>query len=226
MIALAADRWREEQRNAELAAEYVQRLAKDIRIDLGDYAETAAWARLADDEVLYVLNVYRGREIEHDEYDRLVGGVMRASWGQRPRHAPETRNDLISTGNISLLPINVRSAMSAYYGDVDLYNDRWTLSLGSCFEPYWVAIGRIIGPDMIPDVWRGLRRSPDYKIEQGALNVGRDDALAVLERLRAESGLEGVLAKVRHCHAQRIEINEERLPRAANKLLQELEKFE
>lgn len=226
MVALAADRWREDQKNAELADEYIGRLAEDVRVDLADYAETVAWSRLADSEVLYVLDVYRGLKVERTDHDRFVGAVMRASWGQRPRHPPQTRNDLISTGNTGLLPIEVRTAMNAYYGDVDLYDQRMTLSLSSCFESYWVAVGRILGPELSPHVWRTIERSPDHQIQSGSIGVEPEAAQAVVARLRAENGLEGVFGKVRHCLAQRIAINEDRLPRVANELLQVLETYQ
>ena len=137
LAALAVDRWAEEQRDQAIASEYIARLKNDVEADLQAYSETVAWSHSIDDSAAFVLDVYRGRDINSEEFDIMMLHIFRASWGSKGRTTTTTYDDLVSTGNIALLPVRVRNAITEYYGLKSSYERRIDGFENTSREGYW-----------------------------------------------------------------------------------------
>jgi hypothetical protein len=216
VLALAVDRWADERRDATVAHEYIARLKNDIAIDLAAYADTVTWSRSIDASAQYVLDVYRGRNPPPMEYDQFALHIYRASWAAMGRPTSTTYDDLISTGNISLLPVDVRDAITKYYGIKSTYANRMKLLEETAMKGYWRVPAAVFGPDLAPSVWLAIQgRNPDFITEPGSLGIDEDGIGRIADALRAIDNLEYLLAEIRHQMAQRTILFGERLPKAA-----------
>lgn len=219
VLALAVDRWAEDRRDAEIADGYIARLRADVATDLAAYAETVAWSRSIDDSALYVLEVYRGRNPPPGEYDTMALHLFRASWGSKGRTTTTTWDDLVSTGNIALLPVNVRDALTEYYGLKSSYERRLSEMEDTARSGYWRVPERVLGPDLVPVIWLGIQgRTPQFNVQPGELGLSESDGQTTIDRLRSIDNLEALLAEIRHQMVQREILFGERLPKAAREL--------
>lgn len=219
LLALAVDRWVEEQRDAKTANEYVARLRSDVATDLAAYADTVAWSHSIDDSSVYVLHIYRGRNPPPDEYDLLALHLFRASWASKGRTTTTTYDDLVSTGNMALLPVRVRDAITNYYGLKNAYERRLAVMEETARSGYWRTPEAVLGPDLTPRVWLGIQgHRPDFRVEQGELGLSEADVVQIVSRLRAIQGFEAQLSEIRHQMMQRLILFGERLPGAAREL--------
>ena len=225
LAALAVDRWAEEQRDQAIASEYIARLKNDVEADLQAYSETVAWSHSIDDSAAFVLDVYRGRDINSEEFDIMMLHIFRASWGSKGRTTTTTYDDLVSTGNIALLPVRVRNAITEYYGLKSSYERRIDGFENTSREGYWRVPERVLGPDLTRSVWLGIQgRTPDFFPDPGDLSLDEADVRSVVERLRSIENLEMLLAEIRHQMVQREVLFGERLPKAANELAATLQR--
>ena len=85
MLALAADRWRQELREGDLATSYLDRVSADIEVDLNAYRTVVVWSNAIDEAASYVIGIYRGREVPTDERELFLQSVLKASWLQTTR---------------------------------------------------------------------------------------------------------------------------------------------
>jgi len=225
MMALAVDRWAEERRDATIARSYVARLKNDVDVDLAGYEKTVDWAQAIDSSALYVLEVYRGRNPLPAEYDLFVFHIYRASWAVMGRSTSTTYDDLISTGNLGLLDVSVRSAITDYYGLKASYIEDRSRSLDEISrQGYWRIPEVVLGPDLAPSVWLAIQgNGPDFLPEFGLLELSDSDVDKVVNALRAVGNLETLLAQIRHNMAQRRILFGERLPDAAKRFRDVLE---
>ena len=219
LLALAVDRWAEEYRDAQTASEYITRLRSDVATDLAAYAETVTWSHSIDDSALYVLQVYRGQDPAPEEYDLLALHMYRASRGVKGRTTTTTYDDLVSTGNMALLPVSIRDAITRYYGLKTVYETRLASLEETAVRGYWRVPEHVFGPDLAPIVWLGVQgHAPDFSVAQGDLGLSEADIRQILDRLRNVANLENLLAEIRLQMAQRTILFGERLPKAAREL--------
>lgn len=225
LAALAVDRWAEERRDAVTAGEYITRLKNDVEVDLQAYSETVVWSRSIDNSAVFVLDVYRGRDLNSEEFDLMMLHIFRASWGSKGRTTTTTYDDLVSTGNIALLPVGVRNAITEYYGIKSSYERRIAEFEATARQGYWRVPERVLGPDLTRSVWLGIQgRTPDFSPNPGDLGLDEATVSSVVERLRSIENLELLLAEIRHQMVQREVLFGERLPKAANELAAALQK--
>ena len=219
LLALAVDRWADEYRDAQTASEYIARLRSDMATDLAAYADTVAWSNSIDDSTQYVLQVYRGRNPVPEEYDLLALHIYRASWGGTGRTTTTTYDDLVSTGNMALLPVRIRDAITRYYGLKTAYERRLKDLEETARRGYWRVPEHVLGPDLAPVVWLGIQgRTPDFSVAPGDLGLSEAEARQTIDRLRNVADLETLLAEIRHHMVQRMILFGERLPKAAREL--------
>lgn len=225
MIALAADRWRESQRDEHRTASYVARLKADVEADIAAFATTVEWAGAIDESCLYVLDVYRGTNPSAETADLFAYHLFRASWNLRGHTASGTYQDLVSTGNLALLPVQLRPQVTDYYTVRDYYVlDRVESFADDARTGYWRVPDIVLGPLLGPEIWRRIQGTPpDHQPTTRGELLGEDDLEDAVEKLRDIDDLETSLAEVRRQMAQRQIIFGERLPRAARTLLQSLE---
>ena len=226
IMALAVDRWTEERRDIAAARSYVERLQRDVEFDLGAYARTVAWAQAIDNSAVYVLDVYRGRNPPREEYDLFAYHIFRASWDalRRPTHA--TYDDLINTGNIGLLAVSVRDALTDYHSLQQDYVERRAESFANeARRGYWRVPEAVLGPDLVPAVWLRIQGNPpDFVPEPGSMGLNEADVERIVAALRARDDLEPSLAMIRHTMAQYRILFGERMPSAADRFSEALER--
>lgn len=225
MIALAADRWRESQRDERLTVSYLERLKSDVEADIAAFETTVAWAGAIDESCLYVLDVYRVKNPPAETADLFAYHLFRASWNMRGHTVSGTYQDLVSTGNFGLLPVHLRPQVTDYYAVRDYYVlDRIESFADDARTGYWRVPDVVLGPVLAPEIWRRIQgTAPDYRpTTRGELlsEAGLGDAV---RKLREIDDLETSLSVVRRQMAQRQVIFGERLPQAARTLLQQLE---
>jgi len=226
MMALAVDRWAEDRRDATIARSYIERLKSDVEIDLQAYEKTVDWAQAIDKSALYVLAVYRGRNPPPEEYDLFAYHLYRASWGVMGQPTSTTYDDLISTGNLGLLDVNMRNAITEYYGlKVQYIEERVRLLEDISRQGYWRIPETVLGPDLTPTIWLAIQgNGPDFVPQIGLMGLGDSDVEKVVTALRAVGNLEALLAQIRHHMAQRRILFGERLPAAARRFRDELDR--
>ena len=219
LLALAVDRWANDYRDAQTASKYIAQLRSDVAIDLAGHEESLVWSNVIDGSALYVLQVYRGRDPGPEEYDQLAHHIYRAAWVGTGRSTTTTYDDLVSTGNMALLPVHIRDAITRYYGIKSAYERRLTSLGDAAWLGYWRVPERVLGPDLAPAVWLGIQgRTADFSVAQGDLGLSEADARQIIDRLRDVADLETFLAEVRHHMAQQTVLFGDRLPKAAREL--------
>ena len=220
LLAFAIDAWWEARREVDLAQSYIARLQADIEFDLQAYEVTVAWAKAIDASSRYVLDVYRGADPSRDAYDLFAYHIFRASWSPQGRTTSATYNDLISTGNLGLLSVQIRNEISDYYSQKEEYIER----RGRTFEEnarrgYWRVPSIVLGPEATPRIWQIVQgRRVDFVPEIGSLELTDADKNYIVQSLRNIGDLDTQIAEIRHHMAQRKILFGERLPNAARDL--------
>ena len=219
MLALAGDRWREAERDSDLALSYVARLQSDLETDLRAFEETVQWAKAIDDSSLYVLKIYEGTDPTPATYDLFAYHIFRASWNVQGRTTSATYQDLISTGNLGLLPVQLRNEIADYYAQKEFYQKRVERYEAPEATDYWDVPDIVLGPILGPMIWEAIQgRGIDFVPEPGQMNLGDEDIDQIVRSLRGIDDLERQLAEVRNQMAQRRILFGERLPNAARNL--------
>jgi len=223
MLALAADRWREATNNNDLALSYIARLQSDLETDLRAFEETTEWAKAIDDSSLYVLKIYKGDDPTSDSYDLFAYHIFRASWNVQGRTTSATYQDLISTGNLGLLPIQIRSEIADYYALREFYQERVERYEAPGNTKYWEVPDIVLGPILGPRIWEAIQgNGVDFVPMPGKLHLSDADAGRIVQALRNINNLETQLAEVRNQMAQRKILFGERMPNAARHLAEVL----
>ena len=224
LLAFGIDAWWQAERDEVLAASYVERLVADIEDDLDAYRETVEWSRAIDVSSLYVLDVYRGKELSSEEYDAFAYHLFRTSWNMQGRTTSATYEDLINTGNFGLLPVAIREPITEYYLRKHFYITERAGSFAEVArEGYWRVPDIALGPEIGPVVWESIQgTAPDFMPEVGSLALSDEEIARIVHALRNIDGLETQIAQVRNQMAQRKVIFGERLPQAAHLLLETL----
>jgi hypothetical protein len=220
MLALAADRWQQSRNEDGLTGAYIDRLIADLDTDLAAYRGITEWSDVIDEAATFGVEVYRGREVTTVDYERFVVAILQSSWLQRGGETSATYIDLISTGNFSLLSLEVRGPVSDYYAQKEMYLvGRSATFVERLSRGYWNVPSLILGPDLLPRVWLSIQgRERGYLPAQGSLGLTESDIGAVIERLRGIEDFEKQAADVRFFMTQRKIIYGERLPQNAHQL--------
>lgn len=223
MLALAADRWREATNNNDLALSYIERLQSDLETDLRAFEETTEWAKAIDDSSLYVLTIYQGADPTTDNYDLFAYHIFRASWNVQGRTTSATYQDLISTGNLGLLPVQIRNEIADYYALREFYQARVERYEAPGNTMYWDVPDIVLGPILGPRIWEEIQgNGVDFVPTPGKLRLSDADAGRIVQALRSINNLETQMAEVRNQMAQRKILFGERMPNAARHLAEVL----
>lgn len=218
-LALAGDRWREAEHDNDLALSYIARLQSDLETDLRAFEETAEWAKAIDDSALYVLNIYEGTDPTPATYDVLAYHIFRASWNVQGRTTSATYQDLISTGNLGLLPVRLRNEIADYYALREFYQQRVERYEAPEATEYWDVPDIVLGPILGPRIWVAIQgRGRDFLPESGKMNLSNEEVDRIVLSLRDIKDLETQIAEVRNQMVQRKILFGERIPNAAQKL--------
>lgn len=199
LVALAVGDWWEGVRERAEAADYTQRLIASLESDELAFQDAANRALSVDSAALDVLAVYRGGSVSPDTAEDFARAVLEASWMPPATAATETYDDLVSTGNLALLPPDVRESLSSYYGRVKVIAEREAIFRARLASGYWLVPPRVLGAELLPTTWSDATATGDH-----TLSVSQADLERMIERLRELPELEPWIADVRHVMRQRM----------------------
>ncbi len=223
LLAFAIDAWWETRREDDLATSYIDRLKTDIEVDLDAYEVTVEWSAAMDTSSMYILDIYRGKDPTSETYDLFIYHMFRATWNMRGRTSSETYEDLVSTGNLGLLPIRLRNEIGNYYSEKTYYDERVESYSEIASHGFWRVPDITLGPDIGPRIWESIQGNGlDFLPEVGSLELSDANMIEIVKSLRDIDDLETQVAEVRHQMSQRKILFGERLPNAARHLLEVL----
>jgi hypothetical protein len=219
MLALAADRWQQDWQDRKRAVEYLTRLEADLESDMVAYESIVSSSAEIDKAALYIVEVYRGRGVPSDERERFVMAVLAASFSPFPQGTNATYVDLVNTGSLALLPVELRSQITTYYENKDTLIARLQLFRDSHREGYWQKPSFILGPDVLPVLWTSRAgQSASMAPKPGSLTLESEYIEQAITKLRSVDNLEQLAAQVRYYMAQRTNIAGIRLANNARSL--------
>jgi len=204
LIALLANDWRDTVKDRAEARAYEARLDQAVASDIEQYTRAAEQAAAIDSAAVEVLAVYRGQDPAAGDGKEFVEAVLEASWMPPPAVSRDTYDDLVSTGSLGLLPVTVREAISAYYGQAQVYADREAIFREVLTRGYWQVPAMVLGPDLLPRLWKAMAAPPQGEQQRSdGLKVTATQLDGIVERLRRIPDLETEIADVRHVMIQR-----------------------
>lgn len=219
LVALASDRWRETIQNSELKNHYISGLIADIQEDSLTFAETKNTGFLNNSARL-VLEASNTIQFP-DSLSHIIYSIESLQWYNPPVVSREIYNDLVSTGNLSLLSLELRRVLGIYYDRVTSYEQREDLFRNLLSNGYRNAPSHILGPIIYPELFDriqmrreiGLNDIPeDWKIK-------KDIAMTILDRLRNLEKLDTWIAQRLYVGRQHAEIYGDRMYRMSTGLL-------
>lgn len=219
LVALASDRWRETIQNSELKNHYISGLIADIQEDSLTFAETKNTGSLNNSARL-VLEASNTIQFP-DSLSHIIYSIESLQWYNPPVVSREIYNDLVSTGNLSLLSLELRRVLGIYYDRVTSYEQREDLFRNLLSNGYRNAPSHILGPIIYPELFDriqmrreiGLNDIPeDWKIK-------KDIAMTILDRLRNLEELDTWIAQRLYVGRQHAEIYGDRMYRMSTGLL-------
>ena len=219
LVALASDRWRETIQNVELKEHYISGLITDIQEDSLAFARTKN-TNFIKNSARLVLDASNTVQFP-DSLNHIIYSIESIQWYNPPVVSRETYNDLVNTGNLSLLSLALRRVLGIYYDRVTFYEQREDLFRNLLSNGYRNAPSYILGPIIYPELFDriqmrrevGLNDIPeDWKIE-------KDMAKTILARLRNLEELDTWIAQRLYVGRQHAEIYGDRMFRISTGLL-------
>jgi hypothetical protein len=199
LIALAVGSWWEGVQERAEAASYKERLIAALESDEMEFAKAADRALSVDAAALEVLAVYRGKNVSPDAAEDFAMAVLAASWMPTATVATDTFEDLVSTGNLALLPPEIREALGGYYGRVKVVAEREAIFRARLASGYWQVPPRVLGAELLPTAWSDSASNGDQM-----LSVSEAELERLVQRLRELPELDPWIADVRHVMTQRV----------------------
>ena len=198
LIALGGGDWWEGREERAEAKSYAERLTEALESDLLAFKDVAGRAYSIDSAALQVLDVYRGQDVPETDAAEFARLVLVASWMPPAPAATDTYEDLVSTGRLALLPIEVREALRSYYGRVRVFEEREMLFRDRLASGYWLVPPRVLGPDLLPKAWTSATAK-----DESPLVVTKPQLEEIVRRLREIPEVSTWIADVRLVMTQR-----------------------
>lgn len=146
LAAFAVENWKESRAEADLEAEYVERLLSDVALDLEQLQFTLG---LAEEKIVGLREV-RAWKSDSDSSENLIKNLRPSTslgWSL-PRLNTATFEDLNSTGRLGLInDINLRRAILDYYRNLSNARER----LERRMTPFPTYVYSIMAPELLSD---------------------------------------------------------------------------
>jgi len=121
LVALGVDQWWDIQQDRALEQAYYGSLLEDLMRDTSEYRTSFE----VMEESAQIANEVLDASLGLDEFPANGGRLYRASFFNFPQRSTATIDELMSSGNLRLLrDDSIKSAMLAYYRDVDEWQPR------------------------------------------------------------------------------------------------------
>lgn len=119
-VGLQVDDWNQARKDKLLEQEYLERLYDDLNGSLEDFLEYYQWDRNRLNNQYIVLTSLRAGKLEEQDKAAFASGLAMAGIHNPPRRRWGTVEELISTGNISLIDdLELRTAISETSGEYE-----------------------------------------------------------------------------------------------------------
>ena len=134
LLAFQIDRWGEEKRDARLEAQYLQRLADDLTMEIQRMDEASEYANDRIEAADLLLKVIENPEEAAGQTSRLPWAVETATWRSFPHFTAFVYNELTTTGNLSLVRDEILRRMLAEHYSTIRHESRVGLDLTAQHE--------------------------------------------------------------------------------------------
>lgn len=118
LIAFQVDAWNQGRLEQRRAVQYAERLLGNIQADIEELERVARIARIRLEMIRLVDASLRDETIPASDPGRYIQALDQISWITPFTSNDATFSELINTGDIALLPIELRDAIYAYYGRI------------------------------------------------------------------------------------------------------------
>ncbi|MHC4235613.1 MAG: DUF6090 family protein [Planctomycetota bacterium] len=196
LIALGVNNWNEERLDRRLEHQYMGGLVLDLLEDTLELGRAIALAEQFAENGTSVLSVAGGGDPERTPAD-FLRSIEHAGFLYFPIHTRPTYDELVSTGNLSLLrDAGLKRDLAAYYAGIERttqWKDNWRV-VQRRYEQWVPVILDLHHRNAIT-----LERSPaSFWVERAdstfeVLTASSADAMAAVARLRSIAGIEAAL---------------------------------
>ncbi|GJL91356.1 hypothetical protein [Hyphococcus sp.] len=184
-VGLQVNNWNAARADRELERHYYIQFAGDLRGDIAMAREVAEYTRRNDAHGDYLAAALADPDFVIDDPDYLAMSVARAGYANFPRISRRTLNEVVSTGNLSLLrDEEMRNAILDYYA-ADDREAQWDSLLRNMQYEYKTIFKGLISREMERRI-----------VRNEALEVSATTAHAILEAARERPGLEDSLSNM------------------------------
>ncbi len=209
-LGFQVDRAYESRRDDAIAVQHVERLIADVREDVEvlDRVVLAAQARLESVErvIMSVTDDTVAQEKPTQYFIDLEQGLYRFFFVSNDA----TFRELLSTGDMGLLPVALREAIFDYYADVRS-NEQFDVSIQAVQNE---SFKRFAGVIQAAEFSSTIMLPRDYQRGSSLANIASEreysalEALAAVERLRAKRGAVEWLPRLLQIQSQLVLTNE------------------
>jgi len=172
-LGFQIDRLYEQYRDDQLAEQYIQRLTLDINADLDLLARVlrAANFRIFATETIY--NSIEDSDVPIKDPNLYIRSLEQATYRFDLISENSTYTELISTGELNLLPISIRTILHSYYGLL-ARREQFDAAADFVQDQSYQRFAGILLPEHIEGA---MTNNPDFIVTE-------EDALAAAQRFR------------------------------------------
>ena len=196
-MGFQVDRWYEARQDDAKATEYVERIRASLREDLESFGGQADSATSRLQSLERVIVSLESDEVVLEDPTRYMYDLRRANMRFLAQPNSAVYEELISTGNMALLPLNVREPLHRYYTSIEQFSQ----FRGSYQEMQMEAYRRFAG--ILPADHFGVLSGvfPD-----SSLSFTANEALEAAQRLRRNPGARDWLYQAGELKAEEIKL--------------------
>ncbi|MEQ8313001.1 MAG: hypothetical protein RL839_14415 [Gammaproteobacteria bacterium] len=213
VIGFQIDRMYEQYRDNQLAEQYIQRLTDDIQSDLDNLVnvhDAASFRKFATETIYASIN---DLEIPASNPGLYIVSLEQAIYRFSLVSQHATYNELLSTGELNLLPVPVRISLHEYYGRVAVW-EQFDAAEDFIQDQSYQRFAGILLPEHIQGA---MSRDVD-------MPVTREEAMAAAHRFREKQEAIEWIPRLRAQHVGAIRVANE-LSALAEAALGQLEQF-
>jgi len=184
LIAFQIDRWAQEQREHQQEQQYVLRLIKDLKFEIGVMTDSLAIADQRIAHIRFLEQVSTDNEVARKSPNVVASVLEMATWRSFPQINAYVYTELQSTGNLSLIRSDdLRQGLAEYYSAIHHESDiGFDLDLQSLFTRLTAGIlttaelidiqENVFGlPEIDISPERGFDIAKEFSERQGAVDL-------------------------------------------------------
>lgn len=211
-IGIEVANWNQARQDRQEERRYYRQLLVDLRSDLEVFSGAERRADLYDAAAQLVIDRLDGKAPPKASPAQMAMAIHKAGWVYIPNASRGTYNELVSTGNLSLLRSSkLKSEIADYYASFD-ENRQWDWLLRDQQSDYWAETAGILPRSVVRAALRGT---------EPAVSPGEDQA--IWQAVRAHPRLSSMLIGM-GAHQERVRRDSEFQAARAKKLIADIER--